>query len=200
MNILVQNSRRLFISLLATIIIILPTVANAESPYYTQKSYQANNKTDSYHWASFILDWKLFESIFLTPKTYTTLFTKTEVVPATETAPEKTITITSVVESDPYFYPKTDITDVSHGWAPKGDPIISTNATNPTQLCSMGCAGTNGSVGYAPGDIGYNDGVKVITKDYSTGRIYETYNFDKVNSSWVSMGCDASPTAGCFIK
>lgn len=196
-------TKKLLVSILtivSTVTVMLPSVANAESPYYTKKVYQANNKTDSYYWASFVLDWKVFESVFLAPRTYTTVVTKTEVVPATETTPEKTVTVSSTVESDPYFYPKTTITDVSHGWAPKGDPIIPTNATNPTQLCSMGCAGTSGSVGYAPGEIGYNDGVKVITKDYSTGRIYETYNFDKINSSWVSMGCDASPTAACFIK
>jgi hypothetical protein len=196
-------TKKLLVSILtivSTVTVMLPSVANAESPYYTKKEYQSNNKTDSYYWASFVLDWNIFQSVFLVPKTYTTVVTKTEVVPATETAPEKTITTSSTVESDPYFYPKTTITDVSHGWAPKGDPIIPTNATDPTQLCSTGCAGTNGSVGYAPGEIGYNDGVKVITKDYSTGRIYETYNFDKVNSNWVAMGCDASPTAGCFTK
>ncbi len=177
-----------------------PSAAKAESPYYTKAEYQTYNKTDQYYWASFVLDWKIFEYLFLIPKTYSMTVIKTETVPATDSVPEQIVTTSETIQSDPFFYPKTTITDVSHGWAPKGEPIIPSNATNPTQLCSAGCEGTNGSVGYAPGEIGYNDGIKVITKDYSTGRIYETYNFDKINSSWVSMGCDASPTAACFIK
>ena len=177
--------RKLLTLILSGLIILTPSVAQA-SPYYTENVYLDEFNTDNYWWASWILDWHIFSAVFLN---YTNVYSNsdTEEVPP---APQ------------PFFYPKAEVSDVSFGFAPRGEPVIPTNAVipSPDYRCSAACSGATGSVGFSPGEVGYNDGVKVIVKDPSTGRIYETPNFDKVNNNWVAMGCDSNATSACFTK
>lgn len=177
--------RKLLALILSALIVIVPSTAYA-SPYYTHNVYSDEYITEDYWWAAWILDWHIFSAVFLN-YTNESLNNNTEEV---------------VTEPQPFFYPKAEVSDVSFGHAPRGEPVIPNNAVmpSPDYRCSAGCEGATGSVGFAAGEVGYNDGVKVIVRDPSTGRIYETPNFDKVNNNWVAMGCDSNATSACFTK
>jgi hypothetical protein len=177
--------RKLITLIVSGLIVIVPSTAQA-SPYYTENIYSEEYETSNYWWASWILDWHVFEALFLNYN-YDYLNNDTEEV---------------IPEPQPFFYPKAEVSDISFGFAPRGESIIPTNAVvpSPDYRCSAACNGATGSVGFAAGEVGYNDGIKVIVRDPSTGRIYETPNFDKVNNNWVAMGCDSNASAGCFTK
>lgn len=177
--------RKLLTLILSGLIVLTPSAAQA-SPYYTENVYSDEFNVDNYFWAAWILDWNIFFA-GLFNYTNESLNNDTE-----ETLPEP----------QPFFYPKAEVSDVSFGHAPRGEPVIPNSAVmpSPDYRCSIACSGTTGSVGFSPGEVGYNDGVKFIAHDPSTGRIYEAINFNNVSHNWVAMGCDSNATSACFTK
>ena len=175
--------RKLLTLIISGLIVLTPSTAQA-SPYYTENVYSEEFETFNYWWSSWILDWLSFhEGLF----GYNYSSNDVEEV---------------VTEPQPFFYPRAEVSDVSFGFAPRGEPIVPSGAVmpSPDYRCSIACSGTTGSVGFSPGEVGYNDGVKFIAHDPSTGRIYEAINFNNVSHNWVAMGCDSNATSACFTK
>lgn len=166
--------RKLLIAIIAGLITLVPANSYA-SPYYSENEYSFEYELESYWLSSWILDWTTFISEWV----------------YVEEEP--------VQQVNAFFYPRAEISDVTHGFAPRSEAIIPPGTSSET-VCSTSCSGTVGSVGYSPGEVGYNDGIRIITRDPSNGAVYERLNFEHVSSSWVSMGCDSNAVAACFIK
>ena len=174
-----MTMRKLLTLIISGLIVLTPSTAQASWPLYTEDTLSQEYEAYNYWWASWILDWYVFETLFLNYN-YDYLNNDTEEV---------------IPEPEPFFYPKA----VATNGTATAEPVYPTYAAS-TDRCSQNCVGATGSIGFAPGEVGYNDGVKVISHDPSTGRIYETLNWEKVNSNYYAWGCDSSPTAACFTK
>ena len=186
--------RRGLAILLTGILTIFPIASANAYPLFTSNKIEKQYEVTSYLGAWFVANFDIttLELIFGKNWYLDDFFGMKEIDQINNDGTIDKIQVPVYNSPDNTLYPKATATN----GVPTGDPVVP--ATSDGNRCSSNCPGASGSVGYAPGEVGYSDGIHTIVQDPSTGRIYEALNGNNVSSDWVARGCEASIVAGCF--